>query len=179
VLQIGEIKALTWANVNLATGIITVAASWDQQAGSVEPKSSAGKRDVPIIGRLRDLLVEHRMSTGRDAGLIFGRSATLPFCSSSVNNRAVRAWEQAKLPAIGLHEARHTFASYLIAAQFDLKAVSVYLGHASVAFTIDRYGHLMPDSHAERGAQLDAFLDRADTSARLAQLDASNTEGSS
>ena len=52
------------------------------------------------------------------------------------------------------------------------------MGHTAVAFTIDRYGHLLPDSHAERGAPLDAFQDRADTSARLAQLDAS-TEGSS
>jgi len=178
-LRHGEIKALCWQEVDLATGLIRVRASWDQQAGRVEPKSASGRRDVPIIGRLRDLLVEHRMSTGRDAGLVFGRSATLPFCSSSINNRAVRAWDKAKLTPIGLHEARHTFASYLIAAGLDLKSVSTYMGHASVAFTIDHYGHLLPDSHAERGAQLDAFLDRADTSARLAQLDASNTEGSS
>jgi integrase len=177
-LRHGEIKALCWGEVDLASGLIRVRASWDQQAGRVEPKSQSGKRDVPIIGRLRDLLLEHRMSTGRDAGLVFGRSATLPFCSSTVNNRAVRAWGKAKLAPIGLHEARHTFASYLIAAQLDLKAVSIYMGHASVAFTIDRYGHLLPDSHAERGAQLDAFLDRADTSARLAQFDAS-TEASS
>lgn len=172
-LRHGEIKALTWENVNIATGIITVSASWDQQAGSVEPKSSAGRRDVPIIGRLRDLLLEHRMSTGRDTGLVFGRSASLPFCSSTINNRAVRAWETTQLAPIGLHEARHTFASYLISAQLDLKSISSYLGHASVSFTIDRYGHLLPDTHAEQAARLDAFLDRADTSARLAQLDAS------
>lgn len=175
-LRHGEIKALCWEEVDLASCLIRVRASWDQQAGRVEPKSASGKRDVPVIGRLRDVLLEHRMSTGRDAGLVFGRSDTLPFCSSSVNNRAVRAWKAAKLTPIGLHEARHTFASYLIAAQLDLKAISVYLGHASVAFTIDRYGHLLPDTHGEQAARLDAFLDRADTSARLAQLDASASE---
>jgi integrase len=108
----------------------------------------------------------------RDTGLVFGRSATNPLSSSTVNNRAVRAWEAAKLAPIGLHEARHTFASYLIAAGLDLKAISTYMGHASVSFTIDRYGHLLPDTHAEQAARLDAFLERADTSARLAQLDA-------
>jgi integrase len=170
-LRHGEIKALCWEEVDLANGLLRVRASWDQQAGRVEPKSASGKRDVPIIGRLRDLLVEHRMSTGRDAGLVFGRSATNPLSSSTVNNRAVRAWEAAKLAPIRLHEARHTFASYLIAAAIDLKTVSVYMGHASVAFTIDRYGHLLPDTHTEQAARLDAFLDRANTSDRLAQLD--------
>lgn len=170
-LRHGEIKALCWEEVDLASGLLRVRASWDQQAGRVEPKSASGKRDVPIIGRLRDLLLEHRMSTGRDVGLVFGRSATNPLSSSTVNNRAVRAWEAAKLAPIGLHEARHTFASYLIAAGLDLKAISTYMGHASVSFTIDRYGHLLPDTHAEQAARLDAFLERADTSARLAQLD--------
>lgn len=170
-LRHGEIKALRWEEVDLANGVIRVRVSWDQQAGRVEPKSSAGTREVPIIGRLRDLLTEHRMSTGRDAGLVFGRSAERPLCSSTANNRAVAAWKKAKLAPIGLHEARHTFASYLIAAQLDLKAISVYMGHASVAFTIDRYGHLLPDTHAEQAALLDAFLVRSDTSARLAQLD--------
>lgn len=178
-LRHGEIKALCWEEVDLANGLLRVRASWDQQAGRVEPKSASGKRDVPIIGRLRDLLTEHRMSTGRDAGLVFGRSASLPLCSSTVNNRAVRAWKTANLAPIGLHESRHTFASYLIAAGLDLKTISTYLGHASVAFTIDRYGHLLPDTHAEQAARLDAFLDRADTSARLAQLDADRMEARS
>ncbi len=45
------------------------------------------------------------------------------------------------------------------------------MGHASIAITMDRYGHLMPGNEAEAVALLDAYLARADTSARLAQLD--------
>ena len=33
------------------------------------------------------------------------------------------------------------------------------MGHSSVAFTIDRYGHLLPGSLAENAAKLDAYLD--------------------
>lgn len=84
--------------------------------------------------------------------------------------RATDRSDRLKLAPIGLHEARHTFASYLIAAGLDLKTISTYIGHASVAFTFDRYGHLLSDTHAGQAARLDAFLDRADTSARLAQL---------
>jgi integrase len=43
-----------------------------------------------------------------------------------------------------LHDARHTFTSYMIDAGCDAKALSVVMGHASVSITFDTYGHLMP-----------------------------------
>lgn len=168
-LRHGEIKALRWEDVHLAKGTITVSASWDQHAGRVAPKSSAGKRTVPIIGRLRDLLVAHRMLSTRSTGLVFGRTDSDPFNSSSVNARAQRAWQSAQLTPIVLHEARHSCASFLIAAGANAKTIST-IGHAGIAITFDRYGHLLPGAEAEVGGLLDAFLQRADTAARLAQL---------
>jgi integrase len=67
---------------------------------------------------------------------------------------------------------RHTFASLMIAAGVNAKALSTYLGHASVVITYDRYGHLMPGNEAEAAELLDAYLVRADTAARLAQVEA-------
>ncbi len=62
------------------------------------------------------------------------------------------------LQPIGLHECRHTFASLMIAAGVNTKALSTYIGHASIAITMDRYGHLMPGSEAEAAERLDAYL---------------------
>ena len=45
------------------------------------------------------------------------------------------------------------------------------MGHATITITLDRYGHLMPGNEAEAADLLDAYLERADTAARLAQLD--------
>ncbi len=59
----------------------------------------------------------------------------------------------------------------MIAAGVGAKPLSVYMGHASIAITMDRYGHLMPGNEDEAVALLDAYLARADTSARLAQPD--------
>ena len=50
-----------------------------------------------------------------------------------------RAWEGAGLEALGLHEARHTFASLMIASGVNAKALSTYMGHGSIAITYDRY----------------------------------------
>jgi hypothetical protein len=41
-----------------------------------------------------------------------------------------------------------------------VKALSEFLGHASITITLHRYGHLMPGSLAESATLLDAFLDR-------------------
>jgi integrase len=57
-----------------------------------------------------------------------------------------------------LHECRHTFASLMIVAGVNAKALSTYIGHASISITVDRYGHLMPGNESEAAERLDAFL---------------------
>jgi integrase len=58
----------------------------------------------------------------------------------------------------------------MIAAGVNAKALTTYLGHSSVQVTLDRYGHLMPGNEEEAAGLLDAYLLRADTAARLAQV---------
>jgi integrase len=169
-LRLGELLALDWSHVNLAEGTLNVQRSWDAKEGMVEPKSRAGRRRIPIAAVLRDHLVEHRMGEGRTTGLVFGRTEARPFCPSTVYVRARKAWKAAKLAPITLHEARHTYASLMIAAGVNAKALSTYMGHASVTITYDRYGHLMPGNEEEAAGLLDAYLERANTQARLAQL---------
>jgi integrase len=60
---------------------------------------------------------------------------------------------------VTLHDRRHTFASFAIAAGVNAKALSSYLGHSSVAITFDRYGHLMPGSDAEAADLLNAYVE--------------------
>jgi integrase len=84
--------------------------------------------------------------------------------------RAQRARKRAGLEPIGLHEARHTFASVLIAAGVNAKAITSYMGHASIQTTYDLYGKLMPGSESEAAAVVDDYLARAGTRARLDQL---------
>jgi len=47
-----------------------------------------------------------------------------------------------------MHECRHIFASLMIAAGVNLKALQTFMGHASITITLDRYGHLLPGSEA-------------------------------
>ena len=93
-----------------------------------------------------------------------------PSVGTPLTERADRAWSAARLQRITLHECRHTFASLMIAAGVNAKALSTYMGHSSITITLDRYGHLFPGNEDEAAGLLDAYLERANTAARLAQV---------
>ena len=85
-------------------------------------------------------------------------------------------WSRAADP----HECRHTFASLMIAASVNAKALSTFMGHANISITLDRYGHLLPGSEAEAASLLDDYLTakrkQAEDAARAAQPTAAATE---
>ena len=109
---------------------------------------------------------------------MFGATAVSPFKGTATITGARRAWgwrhvrnpeaigpkkiwtkaHENALEPIRLHECRHTFASLMIAAGANAKALSTYMGHSSVSITLDRYGHLMPGNEADAAALLDAYL---------------------
>lgn len=158
-LRRGELRGLRWSDIDLARGVIRVERAWDDCEGAVEVKTRAGRRTVPIASELRRHLAAHKLRTGRTgAALAFGTSATQPFEPSTVRRQARAAWKAAGLPPIAPHECRHTFASLMIAANCNAKALSTYMGHASVTITYDRYGHLMPGNEAEAAGLLDTLL---------------------
>jgi integrase len=93
---------------------------------------------------------------------VFGSSLTTPFTPSAVLRRARLRWSKIEplkpLADFGMHEARHTFASLMIEAGVNAKALTEYMGHSSITVTFDRYGHLMPGNHEQAAALLDAYL---------------------
>jgi integrase len=163
-LRRGELRAMPWTHIDLAAGLIHVRRSWDDVEGDSEPKTKAAIRRVPITPPLLALLKAHQRATGRSGDdLVFGRTAADPFIPSTVRNRALAAWKAAELQPIGLHEARHTFASLLIASGANAKALSVVMGHESITITFDRYGKLMPGGEAEVGRLLGEYLQATPT----------------
>lgn len=163
-LRLGELQALRDEDIDLQAGVIHVRRSWDKIEGPIAPKSRAGVRKVPIVAVLRTHLAAHKLRRGTEGGYTFG-SGERPFSRDVVVGRAEAAWKKAKLAPIGLHEARHTCASIFIGAGVNLKALSSYLGHASITITLDRYGHLMPGNEDEAVGLVDAYLTRASESA--------------
>jgi integrase len=157
-LRAGELLGLAWQHIDLERGVIHVERAWDASGQFVAPKSKAARRVVPIAQRLHVLLLDHIDVTGGDGLLFPGKGTGKPMSYSGLVKRMKARWETVGLEPLGLHEARHTFASILIAAGANAKAISTFMGHGSISITFDRYGHLMPGSEAEVRGLMDAYL---------------------
>jgi hypothetical protein len=105
----------------------------------------------------------------RTQGLVFGRSAETPFDPRTLARRAETAWK--RLEPISLHECRHVRESHDCRGCECEDPLSTSMGHSSITITLDRYGHLMPGNEEEGAALLDAYLERSNTAARLAQIE--------
>lgn len=159
-LRRGEIMALRWSDVDLKAGTLHVQRSRDVEHGPGDTKSR-NRRRVPIVALLREYLAAQRLSQPPGGELCFGQDGRRPFHPDNLQTRADKAWKAAGLERVTLHDCRHTFASLAIAANVNAKALSIYMGHATVAFTLDRYGHLMPGNETEAAGLLDAYLSGA------------------
>ena len=161
-LRCGELMALDWKHVDLERNRIEVVRSFDpKERMFITPKSRAGERAVPIVKALREQLIAQRLRTGRSMGLVFGPDGRQPFVYISLLKRTRTAWKTAGLASITLHECRHTFASLMIAAGVNPKALATFMGHSSIQITLDRYGHLFLGAEDEAAGMFDAFLERA------------------
>ena len=141
-----EIGRAQWPHVFWEADEIMVAKS----------KSDAGEgRRVPMVGPLKKILREEWMRVGRpETGRIVKRSVL----SGKWQARADTAWERAGLARVTLHEARHTYASFLMAAGYNLKQIQEYLGHADLV-TTGRYIKNLPVPRGTTAREkLEAYL---------------------
>jgi integrase len=94
--------------------------------------------------------------------------------SGGLSARANERWEESGLQPIGLHECRHTAATWLDAAGVSPKVASVLMGHAipdhqpgAASITLARYTHMLPDAIETARKQLNAWLEQQLNSAAL------------
>jgi integrase len=82
-----------------------------------------------------------------------------------VQRRVHRAWRDRGLAPIGLHEARHTAATWLDHAGVSPKVASTLMGHktpeyqpGAASITLRRYTHTLPGELERARDLLDKFL---------------------
>jgi integrase len=171
-LRRSEILGLTWADLDTDRGAVSVRQGYhrldDGSSETLAPKSKRGRRLVPLTGSSFKMLHEHRERAERDAILlgrklesddfIFAGFDREPYRPDSLSAAFRRAAIRAELPGVHFQVARHTHASLLLAAGVHPKVVSERLGHASVAFTLDTYSHVMPGLQEAAAEALDQIL---------------------
>jgi integrase len=113
---------------------------------------------VAIVGLLRGFLAAELLRQPQGQLLCFGIGGARPFRPDRLQQRAET---DAELRRVTLHDCRHGYASLAIASGANAKALSTYMGHASIVETMDRYGHLMPGNETEAAGMMDDYLSAA------------------
>jgi integrase len=158
-----EIRVLDWSHVNLEVGAAELAADEEGR------KPGGSWRIVPLVAPVRAILRREWMAQGRPKkGKVCpprknSRSGLISL--DHVQERVHKRWRELELQPIGLHEARHTAATWLDHAGVSPKVASQIMGHKTSEYqpgaariTLERYTHVLP-GELERGRELlDTFL---------------------
>jgi integrase len=105
-----------------------------------------------------------------DAVVFTSRRGGLLFRSTFAREVWRPAVERAGPDGFTFHGLRHSFVAILVAAGCNVREVSEWAGHNSVAFTLTRYGGLFEDGSDAAVDRLDALFSGGDESGGVVQL---------
>ena len=146
-LRASELRGLTWRNLDLKKGTLSVTQRADcfDQIGL--PKSEAAYRTIPIASALVSELKGWKLRCPvSKLDLVFAAPTGGVLNYKNFMTRQFQPMlQEANLPRMGLHALRHAAASAWIHQGIDLKRLQTWIGHGSIQLTIDRYGHLLID----------------------------------
>jgi integrase len=155
-LRQGELLGLKWADLDMNAGVLQVRRTMSEaRDGRIEEETKSGKgRRIDLSQSVLEALRRHRTrqneerlesASWKDHGLIFPSVKGTPTNSNNLYYRSFKPiLKGAGLPDIVFHELRHTCATIRFMKGQHPKRVSGLLGHSSVAFTLDKYSHIIP-----------------------------------
>ena len=142
-MRLGEICALKWESIDLLNHSIEVTKTMQRiyigdktQVVITSPKTKTSYREIPIYDQLYDLLISVETKNGY----------VLSGNDKYVEPRGLQRYfkmmtKNLEIQNVNFHILRHTFATYCIQCEVDVKSLSEILGHASVNITLNRYVH--------------------------------------
>lgn len=149
-LRRGELLGVTWGAIDLTAGTIDVSAQLKRRAGEWildTPKSDAGRRVLPLVAPLPDLLARRRREQLADCLRTgAGRPALdLAFTTrqgSPLDTRALGDAMHNLAPGQGMtpHRYRHNVATWLLEMDAPDRIIRAFLGHVPGSVT-GKYQH--------------------------------------
>ncbi len=172
-----EIIGLTWDCIDFDKEIIKVEKQLRKdhaQAGQEYTFTSLknGKTRVikpasmvfDVLRREKAKQTENKLKYGTSFdnkyGLVFTNEIGEHYTGVTVYNHLKRILAGIGLDDVRFHDLRHTFATLSLQNGDDIKTVSENLGHATVAFTLDVYGHVTDEMKKASADRMQKYLEK-------------------
>ena len=165
-----EYLALCWRDIDWDRGTISVVRTLHRNEGQwtfADTKRARSRRVVKLQMWVLDLLWKLK-GRADEAGaacdsvfadLIFTTARGEPINEEYMVKKHFKPLlREAGLPNIRLYDLRHTSATLALTVGVAPKVVSEQLGHASAAFTLDTYSHVLPHMQEEAASKMEAAL---------------------
>ncbi len=154
-LRLGELLALTWDDVDLGAGVITVNKALKGHgvnASVSKPKTSSGYRTVLLpkhtvmalekLKQKQAKLASDPLGNYIDKGIVFSNRYGDYADGHNITKRTMKSiCQKAGLPPMRFHDLRHSHGSLLAANSLSARTISDRLGHSDASFTMRRYTH--------------------------------------
>ena len=170
-LRQAELLGLRWRDIDLDMLSISVSQVLYKRRGICqfnEPKTAHSRRRVAMTPKLALFLREYKAERERlywQVGqpftlddLVFASVEGKPIDPGVLTHNFARIAKRTGLENVRFHDLRHTFASLMLLRGAKPKVISEALGHASVAFTMDCYSHIISGMQEDAMALLDEVL---------------------
>ena len=167
----GETMGLCWDGVDFAAGTISIRQQLQRHERKyiiVPPKNGKPRLILPapfVMQLLREektAQAEAQLKAGalweNEQGFVFTNQIGQHMKRQTVYKHFKNVVEAIGLPSVRFHDLRHSYAVAAIRAGDDLKTVSENLGHASVSFTLDVYGHVTGDMRKSSADKMQNYI---------------------
>lgn len=179
-LRRGEVAGIRWEDVDFERGTLTINGSlgYLRKRGKVygPTKSENGNRTFKLTADLIAAFRWHQTHQQTQRKAMEGKWQVSPYVfistktGGAINPGQIWAHFKAAAKRVGinarLHDLRHSCASYLVAKGWDVKRVSVHLGHANTNITNNLYVHLFPDALDDAAEDVEEYILGAEPSRR-------------
>ncbi|HEM6187807.1 TPA: site-specific integrase [Streptococcus suis] len=156
--RFGEVVALEWSDIDLDNGTISITKNYNRLLKLIgTPKSKAGVRVISIDKKTINLLRLYKnrqrqifIETGARVSSVVFATPLKEYQNMATRQESLdRRIAEIGIPRFTFHAFRHTHASLLLNAGISYKELQYRLGHATLAMTMDIYGHLSKDKEKE------------------------------
>ncbi len=161
-LRRSELLGLTWADVDLKKGVIsvtqTVVRSGMDVITSKTTKTASSRRSISIDNKTLATLKKHRLNVQkrmiatygwRNNDLVFPGEKGDPRYPTHVSHLCKKYAKLINRADFSFHGIRHTHVTLLLENGVNFKVIQMRLGHSSIVETMNTYAHITPSVEAD------------------------------